>query len=542
MITVTRREFVQTPWFTFDGEPSPRPPAASRIDADASAILAELGHAPADVQRLVSSGAVGRTEWANPNARCDDIMLHPTDTHGHRSQRLITFALCLLLGSMVAAENARAQARQTTYPVANGVNDDPDQGEPQANPQPPPPPPPRPQLLHPPPPRPQPPQPLFPDIQPPWATQLEDLRRRLYAEYGITFAAAYNQLYQYTSATAPTALYNQALGAWAQASMTWTPLDRGGDHEGTLVVRGAYRGSLGDNAVPAQFGVRDIGSIWSNYEFTSWKQGFRIEDLFWEQQLGPEFSFRVGNQGPQSVFNFFRFKDARTGFTASPLAFNETIPYPTFGLGGSFRWQPVPSDPEVYVVGTLNDMNGDPADLGLDWNTFGLGQYFYGLEIGKNWRRDNGEFDHFHIDVFYASERSTRSPDTSPNTAGGGFKVAGEKQVDRVVGFASYTYNTAEGGGISATLSGQTAVAGLAYLRPFGVQGEAAVGFMWSQLIPGLLPTVVRRSQSGVETYWNIGVTPNSTFGPGVQFIFNPVLNPNVNVAVVPSIKFRATF
>ena len=30
-----------------------------------------------------------------------------------------------------------------------------------------------------------------------------------------------------------------------------------------------------------------------------------------------------------------------------------------------------------------NDMNGDPADLGLDWNTFGLGQYFYGLEIGK---------------------------------------------------------------------------------------------------------------------------------------------------------------
>ena len=76
------------------------------------------------------------------------------------------------------------------------------------------------------------------------ATQLEDLRRRLYDEYGLTFGAAYNQLYQHTSATAPTALHDQALGAWAQASMTWTPLDRGGDHEGTLVVRGAFRGSL----------------------------------------------------------------------------------------------------------------------------------------------------------------------------------------------------------------------------------------------------------------------------------------------------------
>ena len=313
------------------------------------------------------------------------MLRRPNDTY-YRRDGLIAFALCLLLGSMAAADDAYAQAPQTTYPAANGVNEDPDQGEPQANP--PTPPPPRPRLQPP-----RPPQPLFPDVRPPWATQLEDLRRRLYDEYGLTFGAAYNQLYQHTSATAPTALYDQALGAWAQASMTWTPLDRGGDHEGTLVVRGAFRGSLGDNAVPAQFGVRDIGSIWSNYEFTSWNQGFRIEDLFWEQQLGPAFSFRIGNQGPQSVFNFFRFKDARTGFTSSPLAFNETIPYPTFGLGGSFRWQPVASDPEVYAVGTLNDMNGDPADLGLDWNTFGLGQYFYGLEIGKNWRRDNGEFD-----------------------------------------------------------------------------------------------------------------------------------------------------
>ena len=96
--------------------------------------------------------------------------------------------------------------------------------------------------------------------------------------------------------------------------------------------------------------------------------------------------------------------------------------------------------------------------------------------------------------------RSTRNPETSPNEAGGGFKLAGEKQIDRIVAFANYTYNTAEGGGISTTFSRHTAVVGVAYLRPFDVQGEVAVGVMWSQLIPGLLPTVERRSQSGVET------------------------------------------
>ena len=248
------------------------------------------------------------------------MLRRPNDTY-YRRDGLIAFALCLLLGSMAAADNAHAQARQTTYPVANGVNEDPDQGEPQANP--PTPPPPRPRLQPP-----RPPQPLFPDVRPPWATQLEDLRRRLYDEYGLTFGAAYNQLYQHTSATAPTALYDQALGAWAQASMTWTPLDRGGDHEGTLVVRGAFRGSLGDNAVPAQFGVRDIGSIWSNYEFTSWNQGFRIEDLFWEQQLGPAFTASASaTRDPRASSTSSNSR--MRGWGSLPARWRSTRRYPT---------------------------------------------------------------------------------------------------------------------------------------------------------------------------------------------------------------------
>ncbi|HRH85791.1 MAG TPA: CoA transferase [Rubrivivax sp.] len=51
-------------WFTFDGVPTPRPRATSRIGADAPAILAQLGYSPDDIKRLVASGAVGRVEWA----------------------------------------------------------------------------------------------------------------------------------------------------------------------------------------------------------------------------------------------------------------------------------------------------------------------------------------------------------------------------------------------------------------------------------------------------------------------------------------------
>jgi len=48
----------------FDGHPEARPPAASRIGADAPNVLADLGYNPADTERFIAIGAVGRTEWA----------------------------------------------------------------------------------------------------------------------------------------------------------------------------------------------------------------------------------------------------------------------------------------------------------------------------------------------------------------------------------------------------------------------------------------------------------------------------------------------
>jgi hypothetical protein len=409
----------------------------------------------------------------------------------------------------------------------NNPNDDPDQGEPQADPT-----------------QQQPSPSLFPGLALPFSDQLSQVRQRALAQYGITFGASYQQLFQYSTATVPRAAYDTALGAWAATSVTWAPLDRGGDYQGTFVFRWAFRASLGDNAVPAVFGPADQGSLWSNYEFTSWNQGARVEDLFWEQRIGPQLSIRIGNMGPQAVFNFFRFKDARTGFTASPFAFNETIPYPTFGFGASFRWLPaLPSVPDVYVVGTINDMNGDPAALGIDWGTVRFGQFFYGLEIGKDWRRENGEFDHVHIDLFYADNRSTRNPETTPNVAGGGFKIAGEKQFGPWVAFANYTYNTAEGGGISTTFSRDMATTGLAYLRPLGVQGEIAAGAVWGQSFANLFaPGMPAKNQYGGEAYWNMLVTPNLTFTPGIQLIWNLAFNPTAHFAAIPSVKFRAFF
>jgi crotonobetainyl-CoA:carnitine CoA-transferase CaiB-like acyl-CoA transferase len=50
-------------WFAFDGMPGTRPAAPSRIGSDAPTVLAELGYATSEVERLAASGAVGPIEW-----------------------------------------------------------------------------------------------------------------------------------------------------------------------------------------------------------------------------------------------------------------------------------------------------------------------------------------------------------------------------------------------------------------------------------------------------------------------------------------------
>ena len=382
---------------------------------------------------------------------------------------------------------------------------------------------------------------VLPGLGLPWAAERQAFRKWLYDQYGLTYGFSYQQLTQYATRTLPNVGPDVAVGGWAGATVTWTPVDRGGDYEGSLVVSAGWRGPLGDNPWPAPFGPAFLGMALSNYEFTSWEANTRIENFFWDQKLGPDLTVRVGNQPPQAILNTFRFKDARTSFTASTLAFSETIPYPAFGAGVSFRWRPS-ALPGVFVNGDVNSMNGNPGQGSLNWKDLEWGQLFVGGEIGKQWRRDNGEYDQLAIDFFHAGTRSILNPDTGPNAPGGGFKVLGEKQWGPIVAFANYTYNTAKGGGISTTFSGNTAVAGVAYVQPFGIRGEMAISGMWSQPFDNIFPGSGQRDQYGIETYWNMAMTQNSTFTPGIQLIEHPSFNPKVSFLAIPSIKFRVAF
>jgi hypothetical protein len=367
-----------------------------------------------------------------------------------------------------------------------------------------------------------------------------DFKDDIYDRIGLRFGFSYQVLGQYASNTAPNATHDTALGDWWGFLTKWTLLNRGTDSEGTLVFSMFERGAVGDNAVPATFGQGEVGSLTGNVEFTTWD--FEIENLYWEQWLSPgddRIMFRIGNQVVTTLLNPMRFKDSRVSFTTGPWAFHESIPYPTFGFGAGFKWWPdKEKESGLYIAGSLNDMNSNPDTRGFDWDTVDKDELFYGLEFGYDWERGKDDYDHVHLLVFYADERSSRSPDTLPNKAGGGFRIYGEKQWDRWVGFGGYTYNTAEGGGVTGSLADHVLTAGAAYLNPLGIQGETAVSLLYMNPIEEIFDDPVR-DQYGLEMYWRMRFSNNIWVTPGVHLVVDPALNQEDDLVAIPQLKLR---
>jgi len=367
-------------------------------------------------------------------------------------------------------------------------------------------------------------------------------KQDLYTNHDLKLGFFFQSLYMSASETSPIATNNDAFGKWWGFDLKWTPFNKGGDNEGSLVLVAAERDSIGNNAVPAFYGIEDLGSLYAvNFEWTAWD--FAVEELYWEQWLGKErFMFRVGNTAAGVMINPFRFKDARTSFTATPFAFHESIPYPAQGPGLAAKWWPI-EDSEFYISAVLNDANGNPGRgdfLGLDFGSFTKGEYFYGVEFGNIWRQDNGEFNRLFLTTFYVDKNSFNVA-PFPNTAGGGFKLMGSMQQGNLVGFASYTYNTAHGGAL-ATFGRQTVTAGAVYLKPFSMQGEVGTGLIWFEPLPNLVPGIEFRNQTGFEAYWKILLTPNLWITPGFQFLWNPSLNPTADRVFIPHFKFRLAY
>jgi hypothetical protein len=262
----------------------------------------------------------------------------------------------------------------------------------------------------------------------------------------------------------------------------------------------------------------------------------------WEQWFKRDrFVLRLGQQASVNVFDFFRFKDFRTSFSNSQLSAPVAIiPYGPPGPGLSLKWWPVESS-ELYVISTITDINAPAGDW--DWSRLTeFGQVFAGVEIGTDWRRGEGDFDHAHLSLWYGDEVDTAS---FSSDSGWGFKLHGSKQWGSWVGFANYGYNNAYGGGFGFTNTRQALNTGFGYQKPLGIKGEVALALSWAEPLdrPDPVLEIQRdRNQYGIETYWKLLLTPDLWITPGAQLIVEPTFNPSTDLVAIPQFKFRAFF
>jgi len=395
-----------------------------------------------------------------------------------------------------------------------------------------------------------------------------DWKTKLLEKTGLKLSFSYNAMALGVpqSQTIADSATNTGIGGIFLLEAQWR-FNRGKDYEGGITAVLDWRHALGsNNRMPGTL-IKEVGSgTGTEAIFIPW--GLYTGMLYWQQYLKKDrFWFRIGQTNPVLMMDFFRYKDARVSFSSTANTGPVTsIPLHPSSLGIGFNWYPKKGSKDLYVAGVLNDLN---VEIGkMDWSSlFKYGEFYAALEIGKNWRRSPGNFDHLHIMFFYADKKSTAGRKINnqfipfPTSAGWGFKVAGEKQWNKLVAFANYTYNTAAGGGLSIFTNMQHSItAGMGYNRPANINGE--IGFMVnlsslqearrnminnpqnpSEVLLSRVVSVARDvPQFSSEIYWRILVMKQLWVTPGVQTFVNPTFNTRTDFIVAAHIKARIYF
>jgi hypothetical protein len=359
-----------------------------------------------------------------------------------------------------------------------------------------------------------------------------DFKTGLYEKHGLKLGVSYQSLYQKASESLTDT--DSAWGGWFQFNGAWTAINRGQDLQGklVLVLDGRHIINPSSHTAPGLLSI-ETGSLWpTDGAYLDWR--IYPVSFFWEQRVKKErFAFRLGQEVALAVLDPFRFDEMKSSFTTSTLALPiATIPAGAPGLSLSAKWWPV-KDSELYFSGIVSDINSPEGKV--DWGgLFETGEIFAGVEAGHFWIREDDDFDHAHLTLWYADEVSTAPWATK---AGWGFKVSGNKQWGRFVVFGDYAHNTAEGGGLGTTNTRQAVNLGAAHVNPLGNRGEVALGVSWGDPIAGEL-----RSQSGLEVYWKILVMSNLWLTPGIQYIVHPTFNPETDSFSIAQLKFSFFF
>ena len=343
-------------------------------------------------------------------------------------------------------------------------------------------------------------------------------------DYGFSFGFDYNALFQ---AASDSLAENTAASGVFRAYGSWTLVGKDSGDTGTLVYKVENRHHMGTDIAPKDLGA-EVG--YAGLTAVTFSDiGWALTNLYWSQRLlKNRLAFVAGIVDTTDYIDVYGLVNIWTDFNNYAFTTNPTIPAPDQGLGAAVRVMPTKN---IYILGGIADANGDPTDIGDSINSFfSESEFFTHIEVGWISSWDRRFSDNIHLTAWHADEREEAQV---PNGWGVAFSFS-RLFADTWEPFFRAGYS--ENGG---ALWERSISAGFGYY-PDKKGNALGVGLNWSRpsedvFGPGL------DDQYTADIYYRFQLLKVLTITPDVQFLVNPVLNPDESTIWVFGLRARLT-
>lgn len=249
--------------------------------------------------------------------------------------------------------------------------------------------------------------------------------------------------------------------------------------------------------------------------------GTLLTNLFWTQRAADEaWTLQFGQIDVTDFLDLYGAVSPYTAFQNLAFNTNPTIntPNPGLGIAGGTRL-----GQNFYAVGSIADANADPSSP--DFDVFSDGDLFKSLEVGYTTSPDRIYLDNTHFTFWHADAADD-----------------GSREEDYGVVFSSAwlinnTWLPFFRAGASkgrAALYDRSVSLGLGY---YGRTTDGAgIGFNWSEA------NGLQGDQFTAELFYRFTISRGLQITPSIQFIDDPLLNPDENSITVLGLRTRFVF
>lgn len=306
-------------------------------------------------------------------------------------------------------------------------------------------------------------------------------------------------------------------------ALKWSVLKRGEPWSGYFRLSVEHRHPYSKQP-PILMGPQ-TGSVWLSMRGWTEYDNIGLTEAYWHQgTLKSPFEYRIGRIKNTTIWNGGKYISGNTGIVGGQ--FTGTPACVTFFSGWSVNAVYHPVDGNWHITAGVFQANGKNETF----EPLYLDQLIYGVQAGfkpELW----GYKGRYHIFAWHADA-------TENKTKANGFALNAEHTFNAWTPFIRYSFGDQDRTDPQSHGIRQSANIGVGYDGPFGHSKDwVAIVFTWAE------PTdATHRDQYGMEIDYSFRLTPNSTFTPHYQLIWNPSQNPTKNSVSIIGLRAKIDF